>query len=80
MFALINYLAVLIYAAVNAVKRIIKETDDVKRCLHWIFLVIFAAYACQAILNSSVLNVAPYFWIIIGLLTPRTKPISFKKR
>ena len=79
-FALINYLAVLIYAAVNAVKRIIKETDDVKRCLHWIFLVIFAAYACQAILNSSVLNVAPYFWIIIGLLTPRTKPISFKKR
>lgn len=79
-FAFINYLAVLIYAAVNAVKRIIKETDDVKRCLHWIFLVIFAAYACQAILNSSVLNVAPYFWIIIGLLTPRTKPISFKKR
>lgn len=79
-FAFVNYLAVLIYAAVNAVKRIIKETDDVKRCLHWIFLVIFAAYACQAILNSSVLNVAPYFWIIIGLLTPRTKPISFKKR
>lgn len=78
-FALINYLAVLIYAAVNAVKRIINEKDDVKRCLHWIFLVIFAAYACQALLNSSVLNVAPYFWIIIGLLTPRTKPITFKK-
>ena len=79
-FAFINYLAVLIYAAVNAVKRIFNEKDDVKRCLHWIFLVIFAAYACQALLNSSVLNVAPYFWIIIGLLTPRTKPISFKKR
>ena len=78
-FAIINYLAVLIYAAVNAVKKIIHEKDDVTRCLHWIFLTIFAAYACQAILNSSVLNVAPYFWIIIGLLTPRTKPISFKK-
>ena len=78
-FAIINYLAVLIYAAVNAVKMIIREKDDVKRCLQWIFLTIFAAYACQAILNSSVLNVAPYFWIIIGLLTPRTKPISFKK-
>ena len=79
-FAFVNYLAVLIYATVNAVKRIINEKDDVKRCIHWIFLAIFAAYACQAILNSSVLNVAPYFWIIIGLLTPRTKPISFKKR
>ena len=78
-FAIINYLAVLIYAAVNAIKKIIHEKDDVTRCLHWIFLTIFAAYACQAILNSSVLNVAPYFWIIIGLLTPRTKPISFKK-
>ncbi|PWJ68696.1 O-antigen ligase [Ruminococcaceae bacterium R-25] len=78
-FAFVNYLAVLIYATVNAVKRIINEKDDVKRCLHWIFLTVFAAYACQAILNSSVLNVAPYFWIIIGLLTPRTKPISFKK-
>ena len=78
-FAFVNYLAVLIYATVNAVKRIINEKDDVKRCLHWIFLAIFAAYACQAILNSSVLNVAPYFWIIIGLLTPRTKPITFKK-
>ena len=78
-FAIINYLAVLIYAAVSAVKKIIHEKDDVKRCLHWIFLTVFAAYACQAFLNSSVLNVAPYFWIIIGLLTPRTKPISFKK-
>lgn len=78
-FAIINYLAVLIYAAVSAVKRIFNEKDDFKRCLHWIFLTVFAAYACQAILNSSVLNVAPYFWIMIGLLTPRTKPISFKK-
>ncbi len=79
-FALINYLSVLVYAAVKAVKRIVNEKSDIKRCLHWIFLVMFAAYACQAMLNSSVLNVAPYFWIIIGLLTPRTKPISFKKR
>ncbi|MBR4404196.1 MAG: O-antigen ligase family protein [Clostridiales bacterium] len=79
-FAIVNYVALLIYAAVTTVKKIFKETDDVKRCLQWIFLTVFAAYVCQAALNSSVMNVAPYFWIILGLCTSREKPISFKKR
>ena len=79
-FAIVNYLALLVYTAVTAVKRIIKETDDVKRCLLWIFFTVFAAYVCQAALNSSVMNVAPYFWIVLGLCTAREKPISFKKR
>ncbi len=78
-FAIVNYIALLIYAAVSAVKMIFNEKDDVKRSLTWIFLGIFAAYVAQAILSSSIMNVAPYFWIMIGLLTPRTKPVSFKK-
>ena len=79
-FALINYLALLIYAAVSAVKAIFNEKDDVKRCLLWLFLGAFAAYAGQALLSSSVMNVAVYFWPVIGLLTSRTKPISLRKR
>lgn len=78
-FALINYLSLIIYAVSTAVKRIFKEKDDVKRCILWICVTSVAAYLCQAMLSSSIMNVAPYFWIILGLTTPRTKPISFKK-
>lgn len=78
-FALINYLSLIIYAVSTAVKRILTEKDDVKRCLLWICVTSVAAYLCQAMLSSSIMNVAPYFWLILGLTTPRTKPISFRK-
>lgn len=79
-FAIINYLALLIYAAVSSVKAIINEKDDVKRSYMWIFFGAFVAYISQALVSSSVMNVAPYFWLILGLVTARTKPISLKKK
>lgn len=79
-FALINYLALLIYATVNSVKTIMKEKDDVKRSLLWIFFCMFAAYVSQSLASSSIMNVAPYYWLILGIVTPRTKPISLKKK
>ena len=79
-FAIINYLALLIYAAVSSVKAIIHEKNDVKRSYMWIFFGAFAAYISQALVSSSVMNVAPYFWLILGLVTARTKPISLKKK
>lgn len=79
-FALINYVALLVYAAAGTVKAIYNEKDDTKRSIMWIFLGVFVAYISQALISSSVMNVAPYFWLILGLVTPRTKPISFKKR
>ena len=78
-FALANYLVMLICAGAGAVKTVFTEKDDVKRSLTWIFLGVFIAYAAQATLSSSIMNVAPYFWIIAGLLLPRTKPVSLKK-
>lgn len=79
-FAFVNYVALLIYAVVCSVKTILKEKDDVKRSLLWIFLGVFTAYASQAVGASSIMNVAPYFWIMIGLMTPRTNPVSFRKK
>ncbi len=78
-FAITNYIALLFYAGVTAVKRIFKETDDTKRSLLWLFFCVFIAYVAQAIFSSSIMNVAPYFWIILGLVTPRSKPVSLKK-
>ena len=78
--AIINYLLLLIYSVSRAVKNIFGEKDDVKRSLLWICLGIVAAYLAQALLSSSVLNVAPYFWLMLGIITPRINPISFKKK
>ena len=78
-FALINYVALLLYATVSTVKGIVHEKNDVKRSFLWIFFGVFVAYISQALVSSSVMNVAPYFWIILGLVTPRIKPISSKK-
>ena len=79
-FAITNYLLLLFYAGITAVKRIVNEKEDVKRSLLWIFFTVFIAYAAQAMFSSSIMNVAPYFWIILGLVTPREKPISLKKK
>lgn len=79
-FALINYVALLLYATVSTIKGIVHEKDDIKRSFLWIFFGVFVAYISQALVSSSVMNVAPYFWIILGLVTPRIKPISLKKK
>ncbi len=78
-FALVNYVALLLYATVSTIKGIVNEKNDVKRSFLWIFFGVFVAYISQALVSSSVMNVAPYFWLILGLVTPRIKPISFKK-
>ncbi|MCR4556341.1 MAG: O-antigen ligase family protein [Saccharofermentans sp.] len=70
--ALINYLALMIYACCGAVKSIIKETSRERMAVIWIFLGMFVAYSVQAFFNSSVTYVAMNFWLIIGLVTPRT--------
>ena len=79
-FAFINYMTLLVFAVISSVKTIMNEKDDVKRSLLWIFFGVFTAYAVQAAGASSIMNVAPYYWLILGLLIPRTKPVSLKKK
>ncbi len=70
--ALINYLALLIFAAKGAVKAIIDETSYKRRAVIWILLGMFITYTAQALFNSSINYVVIYFWLVIGLITPRT--------
>ena len=77
--ALINYLALLVYACVGAVKNILKETSVKKRAVTWILLGMFIAYCFQALFNSSIPYVVIHFWLVIGLLAPRTVILSNKK-
>ena len=70
--ALINYLALLVFACSGAVKSILKRASGEERAVTWILLGMFTAYAVQAMLNSSIINVVVYFWLVVGLITPRT--------
>ena len=66
-FQLITYLTLLIHAAVSGVKNVIKNEDKEERFINWIRLGMFFGYIAQACFNSSVVNVAPYFWITLGM-------------
>jgi len=66
-FQFITYMTLMIYTAVTGVRSVIKNDDEEERFLSWIFLGMFFGYAAQAMFNSSVVNVVPYFWITIGM-------------
>ncbi len=74
-FAAVNYISMLVYSAVIGVKNVIGSKDEEERGITWILLGMFAAYAFQAFFNSSVINTAFYFWIIVGM----TMPCAFQK-
>lgn len=81
-FAGVNYLALLVFAARTGIADVIRAKNEGSRVLPWIFLGMFTAYAAQAFVNSSVINTAMYFWIVIGLLLPQTsqKPLFSRRR
>lgn len=81
-FAVINYILMLIYACIIGIKVVIHTEDDEERRITWILLGMFIGYATQAFFNSSVINVAPYFWIVVGMTMPKKhqKPILKKQK
>ncbi|EWM55311.1 O-antigen ligase family protein [Ruminococcus flavefaciens] len=66
-FQLITYLTLLIYTAVTGIRSVIRSEDKEERYINWIFLGMFFGYIAQACFNSSIVNVAPYFWITLGM-------------
>ena len=76
-FAFAFYVFVLIRAAVIAVRKVFKGGDEESQILTWIFLGMFITYAAQASLNCSVINVAMYFWLVLGLLDTCDRPLNF---
>lgn len=62
-FTLITYLALLLLVFIKGVKS--KDT------LTWVLLFSFVGYAIQAFANISVYNVAPFFFVVMGMLVGR---------
>lgn len=76
-FAIVAYLFILFRTLVIAVRGVFRGGDETSQVLTWVFLSMFVAYAAQAFLNSSVINVAMYFWIVLGILNPCGSPLRF---
>lgn len=70
-FQFITYMTLLVYAVVRGVKTVLHTEDKSNKYITWIYLGMFAAYSAQAMFNSSVINIAPYFWITIGMCVPQ---------
>ncbi|MBR1906156.1 MAG: O-antigen ligase family protein [Clostridiales bacterium] len=74
-FAFAFYVFLYLRAVINNVKKIFKGEDESSRALNWIFLAMFLTYAAQACFNTSVISVAPHFWLVLGLLNTCDSPL-----
>jgi len=66
-FAFATHVGAMIYAIITSVRKITKEYDSKSAVLTWIFLGMLIGYMAKAIFACSVINVAPYAWIVLGL-------------
>lgn len=67
-FAFVTYLALLILIFIKGIKS--KDT------MVWILLFGFVGYAIQAFTNISVYNVAPFFFIVMGMLVGKENMVK----
>lgn len=68
-FSLITYLSMLFIIFITSIKKVFKESESIVIALFLAFI----GYLVQAFFNISVIEVAPLFWIICGLLYERKK-------
>ncbi|MBR6871875.1 MAG: O-antigen ligase family protein [Ruminococcus sp.] len=80
-FQLLTYLSFIIYAFVVGIRTVLRTEDDERRFMTWTLLAMFTAYVVQALFNSSVVNIAPYFWITAGMVLCKDdqRPFGYRK-
>ena len=78
---LLTILALYGYTIIVGVRTVLKTEDNERRIMTWTFLAMFTAYVVQSMFNSSVVNIAPYFWITIGMVLCKDdqRPFGYRK-
>lgn len=71
-FVFVCYIIFYILIAKNLKKRVKSNKNN---AVNMALLLVFVGYITQAMFNISVLDVAPYFWILLGLMA---KPLTEK--
>nr|MCR5608722.1 O-antigen ligase family protein [Lachnospiraceae bacterium] len=77
-FAFALYMSFIFYTFIKTVKYLCKNKMNSDNVYKYIFLIAFCSYSIQALVNSSIVNIAPYFWITVGLLNERTEMRNIK--
>ena len=71
-FGVITYIGLLLLIFFNGLKQCLSpKKSDRNSFVYFALLLAFFGYISQAFFNSSIVNVAPYFWIICGMLCGR---------
>ena len=79
-FAFALYMFVYMRTVVINVKKIFKADDETSGALNWLLLAMFITYLAQSFFNTSVRSVAPYFWLVLGLLNPCDRPLDLSNK
>jgi len=74
-FAFAAYMFIYLRTLLVNVKKIFTGNDETSRALNWVLLAMFITYLGQAFFNTSVISVAPHFWLVLGLLNSCARPL-----
>ena len=80
-FQLLTILTLIVYTFVVGIRTTLNAEDREERLIEFILVGMFTAYFAQSMFNSSVVNIAPYYWITIGLILSHshTRPFRYRK-
>ena len=67
-FQLLTILTLLGYTFVVGIRTALNADDNEDRIMSFILVGMVLAYFVQSMFNSSIVNIAPYYWITIGLV------------
>ncbi|MBP3622363.1 MAG: O-antigen ligase family protein [Lachnospiraceae bacterium] len=71
-FSALNYIAFCMYIFFHGCKKVMNNEESTHRKITiYILLAMIIAYFAQACFNHSVTNIAPYKWLVMGLLVSR---------
>ena len=79
-FQLLTILSLVIYTFTVGIRTALNAEDKQERILSFILIGMVTGYFVQSMFNSSVVNIAPYYWITIGLVLCKTHQRPFGYR
>lgn len=80
-FQLLTILTLIVYTFIVGIRTTLNAEDKEERFIEFILVGMFFGYFVQSMFNSSVVNIAPYYWITIGcvLSQKHQRPFGYKK-
>ncbi|SDB56029.1 O-Antigen ligase [Ruminococcaceae bacterium FB2012] len=80
-FQLLTILTLLGYTFIVGIRTALKAEDKETRLTSFLLVGMVLAYFAQSMFNSSIVNIAPYYWITIGLVLCKDaqRPFGYRK-